>query len=153
MTIIAVDRSGDIGFTDVWFAAVKEVGGQSHRAIFVHRDAQLSYSRLYPLRWRDHFAAASMFYVVSQLFRPGDSILVDKDYQGVTAEYIKERIQRLFGLRFINNRMASKPQIEFVPKRYSENVKRADLKSKKARHGAIRVERNPNLNRLLQDLS
>jgi hypothetical protein len=149
LTIISVDRSGEIGKTDIWFVAVKEVGGQRHPAVFIHLTTQSQYSTRFPVRWKERLAAASIFYVVDKVFRSGDTIQIDKDYQGKTADYIAGCLQRLFGLKYPNDRLAAKPEVQFIPDMYSQNVKRAHSKSKKARYGVIPSDRNPNLNSLL----
>jgi hypothetical protein len=143
-----VDRSGEIGITDIWFVAVKKAGAQIHKSIFLHINKQAAYATGVA-DWKEKVAASCIFLVVNSLFRPGDSIIIDKDYHGNTAKHVKRHLKRLFGLTYCGSRYEANPEIEFIPRKYSQNVRDAHKKSKKARYGQLPVKKNPDLQKLM----
>lgn len=143
-----MDRSGDIGITDVWFVAVKRVGAQIHTAIYLRKDKQDAYSATVA-DWKEKVVASCIFLAVRPVFRSGDSIIVDKDYHGETAKHVKRYVKRLFGLNYRGSRYEANPEIEFIPQKYSQNVRDAHKKSTKARHGQILTNKNPDLGDLI----
>ncbi len=86
----------------------------------------------------------SIFKTSNTLLKAHDIIQIDKDFQGRRADEIQRYMERLFGV-FNLGSDRTKPIIQFLPLKYSREVREAHKISQAARHREITITHNPNI--------
>lgn len=152
MPVIGVDVSGRVGADPPIYVAAVKLGRrvqQSHRIIYLSptkHDEYVACTR----NWCEKLSAILVFMASVNLYTSRDVIAIDNDWEGRRRAYVKCCLERLFGKRFFGQHPLNEPNIIFVPARLNENVKRADVKSRAARHKRIEPDlRDPNLSKEL----
>lgn len=150
---VGVDRAGD--FSDqhehLYFVATR----YSRRGKQIKWVICLTRSMIVQLRkqvadFEEKIFAIMIFKAVNQIFHPGYSIQIDKDYQGRRLRKVKGYVKRVFGVVNYGKAFFADPPLEFLPKEYSKMIRDADQKATRARHKEIKPdETDPNINRLL----
>lgn len=142
MVKIGVDSSGKWGDPPIWIIAVRRSKrkGQSIRSAYLSKQ---KYSTLKGIskNWKDKFRAILIYKIASPLVYDRDIIIIDVDFHGKTRKYVTNYIKKLFREiypeSFPNKPLKKEPEIIFSSSRYSLEVKEADIKSKRLRHGLI----------------
>jgi len=151
MPIVAVDSSGIVGQPPVYMAAVRYTDKQKHSIIHLDIMQEQKYKKQIRSDWKLILSSILIFKAVENLIKSNDIIQIDTDFQGKDKEKIKYYLKKLFGHKYNGNKLAN-PIIQFIPSRYSEDVKKADKKSKLARHKKIDRIKCPNLKKELEIL-
>jgi len=103
------------------------------------------------VEWRESIAAIMMFKAINNVFHPGYSIQIDKDFHGSRLKKVRRYLKRLFGVVNYGRPYWADPPIEFLPKEYSMLIRRAHKKSKMARRKKIHPDEvDPNIEDLLE---
>lgn len=153
--IIGVDSSGQVKNPPIWMVAVRQSKrrGQKTYAIYLSKEKIIKLAKSIK-NWNEKISAALIFKAVIQLYNTGDAIVIDHDFSGKTREYVEKYVKRLFGVRYLGKPQFTNPPIIFASKRDSPQVKEADLKSGRVRHGIIVInEKDPNLTNELKILT
>lgn len=142
MVKIGVDSSGKWGDPPIWIIAVRTSKTKGE----IYNTAYLSKQKYKTIEgscknWKDKFRAILIYKVVSDLIYDRDLVIIDVDFHGKTREYVTNYLKRLFRQiypqSFPKKPLKEVPEILFSSPRYSPEVKEADAKSKKLRHGVI----------------
>ena len=154
MVVVAIDRSGNFTDAAMWLVAVRYEFDQEHRALEMSQaDFQFYMKKCNFVNYREKISAAWIYECLRPIIQTGDTIEIDKDFLGSHADYVKKCLKRL-----LNKFKNSDHSIEFYSMRTKEgkkHIKRADKKSKKARHKELRnpsVKKCPDLSTLLDAL-
>jgi len=154
MTIIGVDSSGHVKQPPIYMMAVRitKNKGQLDTLLHVSPQQHEEYvglaNKMRISHWFEKISAILIFKVVCEVYYAHDSINIDVDFQGKSRRYVKEWLKRLFQAKFLGDSKRNNPSITFVPAAIDDDVRCADLKSKKARHKRIEVNKkidNPNI--------
>lgn len=151
---IGVDRSGEPSNpTDhLYYVATRYTrrNKQQKWVICLSRD-KIEELRKSVVEWRESIAAIMIFKAINEVFHPGYSIQIDKDFHGSRLEKVRRYLKRLFGVINYGKPYWADPPIEFLPKEYSDYIRDADAKAGMARRKEIKPdERDPNIERLIE---
>jgi hypothetical protein len=102
--------------------------------------------------WREKIAATFIFKCVEPLIKSTDIVQIDKDFLGWRQDYVERNLKRLFGKKFYGKPPLCNPKIQFIPAKYSDDVKMAHDKTQWARRKSLKVEDDPDLTDLLEML-
>lgn len=123
--------------------AVRKKNETQYTVIYVNHDFQNSFRRMKVSNWVEKLYAVLLFKTSNSLLKSHDIIQIDTDFQE-SAKYVKRYMERLFGkYNFGTDR--NKPCIQFIPARFSEQVRLAHKYSKKARYGQLKNTKNPDV--------
>ncbi len=144
MPVIAVDTSGHVGDPPIWVVATRtsKKSGQRHRVIYLSEQKHSEYEEYTP-NWVEKLSAVLMFRAIVGLgpvlgiYFEGDVIQIDRDFQGDRRDRVESYLARLFFKEFEGQYPLSNPNILFNSVRESKDVKIADYKCTKARHGEL----------------
>ena len=144
MAIVAIDTSGQIlRNSDVWIVAVRRQNHLTHTGVYINQNYQNQFRNI-TRNWVDKLYAILFFRTSNTLLKTHDIIQIDKDFQGRRADEIRRYMERLFGV-FNQGTDRTKPIIQFLPPKYSREVREAHKISQSARHGEITITQNPNI--------
>lgn len=136
MPVIGVDISGQVGQDPpVYSVAVKLTrrDNQTHNIVCLSKakhDEYVGCTR----NWVEKVSSILIYRAVVGIYTSLDIIFVDYDFEGKRRQYVERCLKRLFGERFYGHHPLNNPTIKFIPAQYDRNVKKADIKSKMARH-------------------
>lgn len=133
MGIVAVDSSGIVGDPPINMVAVRLKNKQKHRVIFMNKNLHDEYRKSIGDDWFCKLGAALIFKSLETLIKTGDIIQIDTDFQGENRKRVEKYLKKMFGKHFYGTPLDN-PKIQFIPPKYSEDVKEADRKSRLARH-------------------
>lgn len=150
MAIVSVDSSGTFEEPPIWFVAVRKVSVQVDNALRLDEGQCENYKRIIEKNWREKVSATSIFKSVKPLLKQQDIIQIDKDFLGWRKDYVERYLQTLFGIEFRGQYPLCDAKIQFIPKKYSSDVRLAHVKTQKARHKEIKSYACPDLSKLLQ---
>jgi hypothetical protein len=153
--IIGVDSSGQVKNPPVWMVATRKSKkkGQRKYVVYVSRE-EIEKFRLKIKNWNEKISAILIFRATRYLFHAGDVILVDRDFSAKTRKYVEKYTKRLFGVSYCGKPHYTSPPIIFSSVRDSPEIKEADIKSNRARHGTVPInEKNPDFAKELEILS
>lgn len=151
MGIVAIDSSGTFEEPPIWVVAVRKVNVQKHNILRLDESQCSDYKKKIEKNWREKVSAACMFKCLEPVVRHSDIIQIDKDFLGWREEIMERYLKRLFGIRFYGESPLSNPKIQFIPMKYSDDVKQAHKKTQSARHKlGIKVFECPDLDELLK---
>lgn len=142
MVKIGVDSSGKWGNPPIWIIAVRtsKKKGQTYYTAYLSKQKYRTVEGSCK-NWKDKFRAILIYKVVSNLIYDRDVIIIDVDFHGKTRKYIiaylKKLFREIYPESFPKKPLKKDPEILFSSPRYSPEVKDADVKSKKLRHGII----------------
>jgi hypothetical protein len=134
--VIAIDTSGQIKVDhDVWIVAIRN-DRYTYTGVYINNDYQERFNKAD--NWVEKLYAVLFYKTSNSLMKSADIIIIDKDFQGLRANHIKQNIQSLFAHfnRYI-------PEINFISERRSKEVREAHFITQKARHKEIFVKKNP----------
>ena len=135
MAVIGVDSSGKAGQPPI-FMVVKK--GKAYRCVHMSPTAEHEYRGM--ARWKYKVSAALIYRAAEPLFVKGDIIEIDEDFTG-HSKLIKKYLIRLF-----ISLKGERPQIYFSRRLSSKYVEKADVLTKLAKRGFLRIhESNPDL--------
>lgn len=146
MPVIGVDTSGHVGAPPIWVVATRwsKTSRQRHRALYLSDEEHSQYED-YIENWAEKLSAVLFFRAivgignVPGIYFLGDTIQIDRDFQGSRRDRVLGYLKRLFLREFQGQYPLSNPTILFNSVRESEDVKMADYKCTKARHGEIQA--------------
>jgi len=154
LTVVAVDRSGNLTDAAFWVVAVRKETEQEHRALKIKQAEFQNYkNRCKSLNYKEKISAAIIYESLTPIIRVGDVIEIDMDYLGYHADDVKKCLKRL-----LNKFRNIETSIDFLSTRHSDwtkHVKEADQKSKQARKRKLtnpRVKDCPDLSKLIDAL-
>jgi hypothetical protein len=150
LAIVAIDTSGQIKTDkDVWIVAIRMQNQLRYYALYINQNYQNQFKDTE--NWVEKLYASLFFKTSNDLFKSHDIIQIDKDFQGTRAKYVETYMKQLFGsFNFGTDR--NNPTIQFIPAKYSDDVKKAHKHTQLARHGKLTVQRNPNINKEFEHL-
>lgn len=153
---IGVDRSGEPNHpTDHLYYVATRYSSRGKQKRWVVRLTRQTVEKLRKevAEWQEKVAAVMTFKVVNEVFHPGYSIQIDKDFQGERLKKVRRYLKRLFGVVNYGRAYWADPPFEFLPKVFSEFIRDADTKALQARRKRIRPdETDPNIEKLLDIL-
>jgi hypothetical protein len=85
--------------------------------------------------WHLKLSAALIFRTLKDFAHAGDSVVIDKDFQGKNEDMVHHYLKRLFGHEYLGDYPMDDPNISFATARNNTFVRHADMKTKLARHG------------------
>lgn len=154
---IGVDRSGQLGAPPYYMIATRMRGDKQLEddAIKFTKSDLSRYSKIIKgdkkINKDLKIAAVITFLVVKPpLFRKGDIIHIDKDYNATDEKIFVKDLRKLFDTYYYGKSLFRNPTIEFHIKEVSKYVKRADRKSKQAWKGKFTSRDCPNLTRFME---
>jgi hypothetical protein len=140
MTVIGVDISGQVGQDPpVYCVAVKLTrrNTQTHNTVCLSKTKHDEYANC-ARNWVEKISSALIYRAVIDfsppLYTSNDVIFIDVDFEGKRRTHVEHCLKRLFGERFYGHYPLNNPTIKFIPAQLDRNVKKADVKSKMARH-------------------
>lgn len=139
---IGVDSSGKWGDPPIWIIAVRrsKTKGQICCTGYLSKEKYETIKGICK-NWKDKFRAALIYKVVSSFVYDRDIIIIHVDFHGKTrkhiTDYLKKLFREMYPKYFPNKPLKKDPEILFSSTRYSPEVREADVKSKKLRHGMI----------------
>jgi len=109
------------------------------------------YSKKYRF-WREKLYASLFFKVIDKIFAADYKIHIDKEFpQSKTQSRVHKYLKRLFGTIHSGDIEKENPEICFHTREHSKYVKHADMKSKLARGGKMKIdEKRATLDWLIQ---
>lgn len=110
--------------------------GKHYFGICINHDYQKQFEN--EKDWVEKLNAVLFYKTASRLIRCNDCIVIDKDFQGRRASYIIQCMNKLF-----SRYRRDIPDIQFIPARFSKEVRIAHKMVQRARHKEISVQRNP----------
>lgn len=145
MSKIGVDSSGHVRNPPIWFVGTRQSKrkGQKIYSVYVSREKHKELEKC-TKNWAEKISAILIYKVVCPIFCEGDAIVVDKDFQGKTCEYVEDYLKQLLRNRYPKKPLLANPNVFFIPDNQSEEVKHAHIKSKNLRYKKIRLnEKDP----------
>jgi len=150
VAIVSVDSSGTFEEPPIWFVAVRKVNVQEHNALRLDEEQCSNYKRIIEKNWREKVSATSIFKSLRPLVKHFDIIQIDKDFLGWRKDYVERYLKTLFGKEFCGQYPLCEAKIQFIPKKYSPDIRLAHVKTRKARHKEIKSCDCPDLFELIQ---
>jgi hypothetical protein len=140
---VALDTSGQVGMDkDIWVVATRRQNQLRYCALRINQKYERQFHDTE--NWREKLSAILFFKTSNELLKSHDIIQIDKDFLGRHADYVKKYMKQLFGsFNFGTDR--NNPIIQFIPARFSDAIKEAHDYTQLARHGKVRNEINPNI--------
>jgi hypothetical protein len=152
MAVVAIDTSGQIKIDrDVWVVATRRQNQLRYSAIHINQQYQNWFVQTD--NWVEKLSAILFFKTSNELFKSHDIIQIDKDFQGTRAKHVEKYLKRLFGL-FNYGTDRNNPNIQFIPAKYSADVREAHQYTQLARHrkGKLQVKHNPSIKKEFESL-
>ena len=148
MVKIGVDSSGHVRNPPIWIIATRRSGkkGQITHSIYIsiqkHNELEKSCKN-----WYETISAILIYKVVTPIFYDGDAIVIDTDFQGLE-NHIMKYMQSLFQQTYPRKPLMANPNIFFIPKKHSPEVKDAHIKSQRLRHKKVSITtKDPSFNK------
>lgn len=153
MVKIGVDSSGHVRNPPIWIVATRRSGkkGQITYSIYIsiekHNELEKSCKN-----WYEVVSAILIYKVVGPIFYEGDAIVIDSEFQGLE-KHIMKYMKKLFQQTYPRKPLMANPNVFFIPKKHSPEVKEAHIKSQRLRHkrGSI-IDKDPSFNKELEML-
>lgn len=148
MVKIGVDSSGHVKNPPIWIVATRRSRkkGQITYSIYISIDKHNELEKSCK-NWYEVVSAILIYKVVVPIFYEGDAIVVDNEFQGLE-RYIERYLKKLFQKTYPKKMLMANPNIFFIPKKYSPEVKEAHIKSQRLRHKkASIIDRDPSLDK------
>jgi hypothetical protein len=157
VTIIGVDSSGHVKNPPIWVIAARrsKKSGQKSHAIYisVEKHCELEKCTKNTKNWFEKVCAILIFKAVTPIFYDGDTIIIDKDFQG-SEPYIEKYLKKLLQDAYSRNPRMANPTVLFIPDYYNKQVKEAHIKVQNLRHKRFHCscEKDPSLEKELSTL-
>lgn len=142
MVKIGVDSSGHVKNPPIWLIATRSSRkkGQRTYSIYISREKHKELKGSCK-NWYEKVSAILIYKVVVPIFYEGDAIIVDNEFQGLE-NYIEKYLKKLFQQTYPTRPLMANPNILFVPKKFSDEVKQAHIKSQRLRHKKASINEN-----------
>ena len=128
--------SGQVGSDPPVYCVAVKLGRrdkQTHNIVCLSRETHDGYSNC-TRNWTEKLSAILIYRAAVDIYSSVDSIVIDHDFEGQRQMFVERCIRRLFGERFFGRYPLNNPTLLFIPEQYDRNVRKADRKSKIARH-------------------
>jgi hypothetical protein len=150
LAIIGVDISGQVG-TDppVYAVGVKYLrrNEQKHEVVCLSPSKHDEYDSC-TKNWCEKISAILIYLAALGVYTSHDVVVIDCDFEGKRRLYVERYLKRLFGERFVGKYPLNDPNILWQPAQINDTVKKAHVKSQRARHRLIEPNiTDPNLER------